>query len=233
VKRTLAAFSALFLLSALLAFPQGSFLKTGQSGLGVSGALITNPDVSGFTGTAGLALSGIFDLSLSLGRASYDPAASGDLSELKARSLVTEIRAYFARQDSGRSPVTASIAAGFASDKFSSPDFVPDSLVMRSHSLLIGATVCRNFPLFKKAFLQPYVGVGYASTTTKISNPSGYTVGDTDGVVALNLGVPLVYSFSAQTLLVLQPGVALDKNNVTFAVSVGLVVALSRSKAGA
>jgi hypothetical protein len=31
-------------------------------------------------------------------------------------------------------------------------------------------------------------------------------------------------------MAVLQPGVALDKNNVTFAVSLGLVVALTKAK---
>ncbi len=227
MKRTLPAFFILFLSSALLAFSQGNFLKTGQSGLGVSGALSTNPDVSGFSGTAGFALAGVFDLGLSVGKATYDAVTFGDL---KSTSLVTEIRAYVARQNMSKSPITLSVSVGYASERFSSPDFEPDNLTMRSHSLLVGATVYRDFPLVRKAFVQPYIGVGYASTTTKVSDPTGLTLSSTEGLVALNLGVPLVYSLSARTMAVLQPGVALDKNNVTFAISLGLIVALSKAR---
>ena len=226
MKKTVPVFFALFLLSALLAFPQSSFLKTGQTGFGTSGAYTTNKDASGFSGTAGVALSGIFDLSLSVGRPSY---GSDTYADLKATSIVSEIRAYIIKQNSGKAPVTASISVGYSSDKFSSPDFEADSLVMRAHSMLMGGTVSRDVPLSAKVYIQPYAGISYVNSTLKISDPSGLTLGSTDGMVSLNLGVPLVYGLSERTMAVLQPAVSLDKNNVTFAVSAGLIIALTKA----
>jgi len=234
MKRSLRVFFAIFFLAALAAYPQSSFLKTGQSGFGISGAFIRNSDASGFSGTAGAALSGIFDLSLSVGRASYDPGVFGEVVDLKATSIATEIRAFVVKQNSSTAPVTVSISVGYANDKFSSPDFIPTSTIMRAQSLLFGGTVSRDVPLFDKAYIQPYFGLGYTSTTLKLSDPSGLTLITTDGVVGLNLGVPLVYGLSDRALVVFQPslghGLAKGKDITTFSVSLGLVIALTKPR---
>jgi len=228
VKRTVPAFFAIFFLAALAAYPQSSFLKTGQTGLGISGAFTANPNVSGFSGRAGIALYGIFDLSVSEGRNAYDPVLFGDL---KATSTVPEIRAYLAKQNSSKSPVTASISVGYASDKFSSPDFVPDGIVMRGNSMLFSGTISRDVLLSRKAYVQPYAGIGYTSTTVKATNSRGVTlVFTSDILISLNLGVPLVYGLSDRTMVVLQPSLSLDKNDVTFAISLGLIAALTKAR---
>jgi hypothetical protein len=230
MKKASAVFLALFVLSAGAAYPQSGFLKTGQSGLGISGAFATNSSASGFSGTAGAALAGIFDLSLSAGRVSYDPGTLGAVADLKATSIISEIRAYVVKQNSSKAPVSVSISFGYASDKFSSPDFLPDSITMRAHSLLLGGTVSRDVPLFNKAYIQPYAGIGYTSTTLKVSDPSGLTLSDTDGMVGLNLGVPFVYGLSESALVVLQPSLGLNKDTTTFAISLGLVIALTKPR---
>ncbi len=234
MKTRLALFPALFFLAVLAAYPQSSFLKTGQTGFGISGAFIRNSDASGFSGTAGAALSGIFDLSLSVGRASYDPGAFGEVVDLKATSIATELRAYFVKQNSSTSPVTASISVGYANDRFSSPDFVLTSIIMRAQSLILGGTVSRDVPVFAKAYIQPFFGLGYTNTTLKLSDPSGLTLSTTDGVVGLNFGVPLVYGLSEKALVVFQPGLGLGlakgKDITTFSVSLGLIIALTKPR---
>ena len=234
MRTKLALFPALFFLAVLAAYPQSSFLKTGQTGFGINGAFIRNSDASGFSGTAGVALSGIFDLSLSVGRVSYDPGVFGEVVDLKATSIATEIRAFVVKQNSSTAPVTVSISVGYANDKFSSPDFIPISTIMRAQSLILGATVGRDVPVFDKAYIQPYFGLGYTNTTLKLSDPSGLTLSSTDGVVGLNIGVPLVYGLSERALVVFQPslsqGLAKGKDITTFSVSLGLVIALTKPK---
>ena len=44
------------------------------------------------------------------------------------------------------------------------------STIMRAQSLLFGGTVSRDVPLFSKAYIQPYFGLGYTSTTLKLSD---------------------------------------------------------------
>ncbi len=96
---------ALFFLSALLAFPQSSFLKKGQSGFGLSGAYATSNEASGWSGTAAVSLGGIYDLSFSVGRPSYDPVSSG-FNALTSTSIMPELTAHVIKQNSSRSPVS-------------------------------------------------------------------------------------------------------------------------------
>jgi hypothetical protein len=229
MKKMPLAFFSLFVLSAMFAFPQGSFLKPGQHGLGVSGALSTNSDFSGVSGTFTYTAAGIFDFSFSLGHAAY--GASSSVADLKANSYVPEIRAYVLKQNSGRSPVTLSVSLGWVRNNYSSPDLDEGSLEMWDKSLLLGAAVHRDVPLFKKAYIQPFVGVTHASTKLTVTDTTtGLASATTDAMLALNLGVPLVYGLSDKAMLIVQPGVSFDKNNTTFSISAGLVYALSKPK---
>jgi hypothetical protein len=229
MKKAPAVFFALFVLSAMFAFPQGSFLKPGQHGLGVSGALSTNSNVSGVSGTFTYTLAGIFDFSVSLGHAAY--GASSAVTDLKANSFVPEIRAYVLKQNSGRSPVTLSVSFGWARNNYSSPDLVEGGLDMWDKSLILGAAVHRDVPLSKKAYIQPFIGVTHASTTLKVKDTTTLlTLTTTATVAALNLGVPLVYGLSDKAILFVQPGVSFDKNATTFSISAGLVYALTKPK---
>jgi len=229
MKKMPLAFFSLFLVSAMFVFPQGSFLKPGQHGLGVSGAFSTNADLSGVAGTLTYTLAGIFDFSFSLGRASYD--ADSALADLKQTSIVPEVRAYIVKQNSGRSPITASVSIGWDRDNYSSPDLTAESFDMWARTLLLGAAVYRDIPVFQKAYIQPFVGITHLSTTLKVTDTTtGLTVTTTDAMIALNLGVPLVYGLSDKAILIVQPGVSFDKNNTTLSISAGLVYALSKAK---
>jgi hypothetical protein len=227
MKRSPFIFLAVFFVSALTAFPQGSYLKRGQYGLGLSGVYVSNSDVSGFSGTAGISLGGLFDLTFSTGRATY---AIAEFSSLKSTTFAPGITAYVVKQEASKSPVTLSISAGYAMDDFSSPDLDEGALTMRSKSFIVGAAVYRDVRLFRAAYLQPYAGLTYTDTTSKLSNAAGVTFRSTDNQLTFEFGLPFVYElFSDVTMVVVQPSLGFDKN-ITFAFSVGLVFALPQPK---
>lgn len=227
MKRSPFVFLAVFFASALTAFPQGSYLKKGQYGLGLSGAYVSNSDVSGFSGTAGIALGGFLDLTFSTGRATY---SIPEFSSLKSTTFAPGITAYVIKQNSSKSPVTLSISAGYANDDFSSPDLDEGALTMRSKSFIVGVAVHRDVPLFRAAWLQPYAGLTYTDTTMKLANAQGQAVRSTDNQLTFGFGLPFVYElFSGVAMVVAQPSLGFDKN-ITFAFSVGLIFALTKPR---
>lgn len=230
MKRSLSVSCALFFLSALAAFPQSSFLKKGQSGFGLSGAFATSSGASGWSGTAAAGLGGVYDLSLSVGRPSYDPLSSG-FNDLTSTSIMPEITAHVIKQNSSRSPVSLSISAGYARDNYSSPDLDVEGFTMWADTILVGGTVYRDVPVAAGLILQPYAGVGYAGTSLKIRNADGLTISGKHDLASFGIGLPIAYGVSEKTLIVLRPGLTFDKDNTTFAISLGLVVALNKPAA--
>jgi len=225
MKKRASLFVALFAFLTAAAFPQGNFLKKGQSGLGFSGAYAANSSASGFTGTTGVALGGIFDLAFGLGWASY---GSEDLTDLKATSLSPELRAHVIKQNSSRSPVSVSLSVGHARDNFRSPDLDEAGYTYKANSLFVGGTVSRDVRVSAKAYLQPYVGLRHTSTTYTLIDDLGRMFSDKGGIASFEAGLPLVYAFSWRTLLVVQPGLTLNKDATTFAVSLGLVYVFNK-----
>ena len=229
MKRSLRAFCGLFLLSALVAFPQSSFLKKGQSGFGLFGAHATNSGASEWSGTVAVGLGGVYDLSLSVGRFSYDPVSSG-FNDLASTSIRPEITAHVIKQNSSKSPVSLSISAGYARDHYSSPDLDVENFIMWADTILVGGKVYRDIPVVAGLYLQPYGALGYTSTSLKIRNADGLTVSGKHDLASFGFGLPIVYGVSGKTLIVLQPGLTFDDDNVTFAISLGLVVVLSKPR---
>lgn len=221
MKKNPLVFIALFGLSALAAFAQGNFLKKGQYGVGLNGALIFNQDASGFMGTAVVSLGGIFDLSFGAGRAAYDDAQ--ELADLTATTLSPELRAHVIKQNSSRSPLSLSLSVGHSRDNFSSPDLDAVGYTFKANSLVIGATAYRDVRLSRRVLVQPSVGLTHTSTTFKLTDTIGQTLSDKDGVASFLFGLPLVYEASQRTLVFAQPGLTLNKDQPTFSVSVGLV----------
>jgi hypothetical protein len=230
MRKAPAVFVALFCASTLAAFAQGNFLKKGQSGLGLNGAFITNSDASGIMGTAVVALGGIFDLGFGVGRAAYDD--SQVLADLKATTLSPELRAHVIKQNSSKSPVSLSLSIGHSRDNFSSPDLDAVGYTFKANSLVVGATVYRDVRLSRRALIQPAVGLTHTSTTFKLTDNLGQTLSDKGGIVTFQVGLPLVYTFSWRTLVVLQPGLTLNKDTTAFAVSIGLVYAFNKPPTG-
>jgi hypothetical protein len=213
------------LVSAVAAFPQGNFLKKGQYGLGLSGAFVTNSDATGLVGTPSVALGGLFDIAFGVGRATYEDAP--DLTDLRATSLSPELRAHIIKQNSSKSPVSVSVSVGHSRDNFSSPDLDAAGLRFKANSLNLGATVARDVRLWGQAFLQPYAGLGHTSTTFKLTNELGQTLSDKDGIATFSFGLPFVYAFSPKALIVLQPGLILNKDATTFSATLGFVYVLN------
>jgi hypothetical protein len=229
MRKAPAVFIALFCASTLAAFAQGNFLKKGQFGLGLNGAFITNSDASGFMGTAVVALGGIFDLSFGVGRAAYDD--SQELADLKATTLSPELRAHVIKQNSSKSPVSLSLSIGHSRDNFSSPDLDAVGYTFKANSVVVGAALYRDMRLFRRVMVQPTVGLTHTSSTFKLTNDLGQTLSDKGGIVTFQIGLPLVYTFSWRTLVVLQPGLTLNKDTTAFAVSVGLVYVFNKPPA--
>lgn len=229
MKKAPAAFLALFVLSARPAASQGNFLKKGQYGIGLTGAYITNRDASGVTGTAVVALGGIFDLSFGVGRAVYSEAQ--ELADLKATTLSPELRAHIIKQNSSKSPVSLSLSIGHSRDNFSSPDLDTVGYTFKANSFVLGATVYRDVRLFRRAFIQPAVGLTHTSSTFKLTDNLGRSLSDKSGTVSFLAGVPVIYEFSWRALLVLQPGLTIDKDATTFAVSIGLIYVFNKPPA--
>ncbi|MGZ5479565.1 MAG: hypothetical protein ACXWGZ_08215, partial [Candidatus Aminicenantales bacterium] len=152
MKRSLSVACVLFFLSALLAFPQSSFLKKGQSGFGLFGAYATNNGASGWSGTAAAGLGGVYDLSLSVGRLSYDPVSSG-FNDLTSTSIMPEITAHVIKQNSSKSPVSLSISVGYARDNYSSPDLDVENFVMWANTILVGGKIYRDVPVVAGLYL--------------------------------------------------------------------------------
>ncbi len=230
MKKSLTVSCALFFLSALVTFPQSSFLKKGQSGFGLSGAYATSNEASGWSGTAAVSLGGIYDLSFSVGRPSYDPVSSG-FNALTSTSIMPELTAHVIKQNSSRSPVSLAITAGYVRDNYSSPDLDAEGFTMWANTILVGATVYRDVPVVAGLYLQPYAGLGYASTSLKIRNADGLTISGKHNLASFGLGLPVVYGVSERALLALRPGLTFDDDKVTFAISLGLVVALNKPAA--
>jgi hypothetical protein len=228
MKKLPAVFVVLFALSSLAALAQGNFLKKGQSGLGFSGSYAANSSASGATGTAAAVLGGIFDISFGLGWSSY---GSDDLTDLKATSLSPQLRAHVIKQNSSRSPVSLSLTVGHARDNFRSPDLDAAGYTYKANSIFVSATVSRDVRLTAKSYVQPYVGLTHTSTTYTLIDELGRMFSDKGGIASFDLGLPLIYAVSWRTLLVLQPGLTLNKDVTTFSVSLGLVYVFNRPPA--
>jgi hypothetical protein len=220
MKRTLAAFFALFCLSALAAFAQGNFLKKGQSGFGLTGAYSSSSSIQGFTGIAGISFGGTFDLSLGVERAAVD--ATG-LADLKATAIAPQLTFHIIKQNSARSPVSVAFSIGYGYNKYSSPDLDAVSYTMWDQVFSIGVMLYRDVPLSEKIYLQPLIGGGYTNSSLKLKNAEGLTLSNEDYAWSFSAGLPVVYGISDRTLLVLEPGLITDKNATTFIVSLGFV----------
>jgi hypothetical protein len=227
MKKNPAVFFVLFFVSVLAAFPQGRFLRRGQTGIGLAGAYVASSDANGFTGTAGVALGGMFDFSLGVGHA----AISGtELADLEATSLEPELTIHIVKQNSSNSPVSLSFSVGYAQDKYSSPDLDAVGFTMRAGSFMLGAAVYRDVPLGRRLYLQPFAGSSFAGTKLKITNDLGETRSGKEDVWSFSAGLPVVYGFSDRTLLVLEPSLVTNKNATTFAASLSLVYVLKTGK---
>jgi hypothetical protein len=229
MRKATAVFIALFCASTLAAFAQGNFLNKGQYGVGLSGAYITNSDAAGFMGAAVVALGGIFDLSFGVGRAAYDDAQ--ELADLKATTLSPELRAHVIKQNSSKSPVSLSLSIGHSRDNFSSPDLDVVGYTFKANSLVVGATLFRDIRLSRRIMVQPAVGLTHTSSTFKLTNDLGQTLSDKDGILSFQVGLPFVYERSWRTLIVIQPGLTLNKDQTTFTVSVGFVYVFNKPPA--
>jgi hypothetical protein len=227
MKKAPAAFLAVFFIPVVAGFPQSSFLKKGQSGIGLTGAYVTSSSATGFTGTAGFGLGGVFDLSIGVGRAAVDDSP---LADLEAKTFEPQITVHALKQNSSTSWLSLSFSAGYARDNYSSPDLDAVSFTMWSESFLIGATIYRDVPLGSKLYLQPFVGGGFANTTLKIRNADGLTARNQDDVWSLSAGLPLVYGFSGRALLVVEPGLVTNKNATTFTAALSLVYIVKAGK---
>lgn len=218
---------ALLAFASAAAFAQSSFLKNGQYGLGLSGAYATNSGASGLSGTAGVGLGGIFDVSFSVGGVKYEPG-SIEFSDLKATSMAPELRAHVIKQNSSRSPVSLSISVGYARDDFRSPDLEAAGLDMWADTVAVGGTIYRDIRLSRGAYLQPYAGLTYDATTVKFRNAQGLTLSSKDNLASFGVGLPLVYGVSDSAMLIFQPALTFNRNVTTFAISAGLVLRLSK-----
>jgi hypothetical protein len=227
VKRPLVFLSLTALLSALSAaqaFAQGSYLKKGQYGFGLTGAYAANSGAAGFSGAAGVGLGGIFDLSFGAGRAAYKAGAT-EFADLEAASFGPELRAHVIKQNSSRSPLSLALSIGYVRDNFSSPDLDAAGLDMWAYSLVVGGTVYRDVRLSGRAYLQPYAGLGYTNTSLKLRDLTGVTLSNENNLASFSAGLPFVYVLSERTFLIVQLELTFDKDATTFAVSAGLVVA--------
>ncbi|MBN2266026.1 MAG: hypothetical protein JW775_09455 [Candidatus Aminicenantes bacterium] len=221
MKQALAVIFASLVLAVGTAFPQGNFLKRDQYAFGLSGAYATNAGARGLSGTAGIALGGVFDLVLSAGRATYD---SSEFADLEGTSLVGLLRGHVIKQNASRSPVSLAVSVGYGRDSFSTPTLGAINVTMYSKTLLVGGTVYRDVPLFARAYIQPSAGLGYTNTTLKFRDEtSGLVLETTDGMLSYEFSLPIVYAFSGRALFVVQPGLSLNKDTTTFSISAGLV----------
>lgn len=220
MKKTSGAFLVLFCFAASAAFAQGNFLKRGQSGFGLAGAYATNSQANGFSGTAGVSLGGAFDFSLGVGHATFPGA---EIADLEATTFEPGLTVHVIKQNSSTSPVSLAFSIGYAHETYSSPDLDAADITMRTDSYMLGVTVYRDVPLGRRLYLQPVLTGGYRNDSFKVTIGGGQTGTAEDDVWSLRVGLPLVYGLSERALLVLDPGLATDKNNTTFTAALSLV----------
>jgi hypothetical protein len=118
-------------------YGQGSFLDKGQNGFGFSAGFVTNKDVSGFGGSLGYSVSGIFDLGISLTRFGFVQQLLG--SDISAIVISPDITFYILKQDDDM-PISFSIGADYEWQDYSNDVLKENNITQTGGYFSIGGS---------------------------------------------------------------------------------------------
>lgn len=200
------------------AFSQGSYLKKGNSGVGLGFGFSSNSDVSGITAKIGYSSSGIFDVGLSLGRYTLD-----DL-DLNAISIVPSLTFYAIKQEPGKFPLSISFGMAYERDSYSGDALKQLDWDMHGDYLLLGFNIFGNINSTSLTTFQPYGSISYITGTTKISDSYGNSESEDNNATSFGFGISMFFETSPRSIIGISPGISISEDNTTFSITVGVII---------
>lgn len=198
------------------ALAQSSFLEKGQNGFGISGGYSSNKDLSGFTWSAGLSSSGVFDLGISVGRFGFDNQPPG--RGLRA-TTITPYASYFAIKQDEQMLVSIAVNVSYQKQTYSNKTI--RDFDMSGNYFSIGASLYRIFEASKEMNIQPGIGFTYITGALKVNNSSQ----PVENTAIITLGLQFIFHNSPTNILVVTPLLGIGDNATTL----GLTLSLTHS----
>ncbi len=203
-----------------LSFAQSTYLEKGQNGFEISSVVSANENASGFTGRVGYSFSGVFDLSLSLGRFGYDQQFLGeDLYDTEISPVVT----YIPVKQDDSIPVSFAVNGAYQRLIYAGDGLDENNVDMWGDYIIIGASIFSDIEISDAMKFQPKAGVLYSTGETKIEDSSG-TTSISNNTTVLNIGVSLIFKTSPGKSFVVNPSIGIQEDFTTYRLSLGFVL---------
>jgi hypothetical protein len=207
-----------------VSFSQGSYLEKGQSGFGIGAGFSSNKDVSGLLGSAGVSISGIFDLGLSVGRFSDEKKVGG--YDISAIAIVPNITINIIKQNE-TTPISISLSASYERDIYSSEALDQLQWSMNGDYFAFGGALFGNINVTPTMYIQPSGSIEYITGSTKITDDYGNSISVDNTATVFGFGVKLVFNTTETTIFGIGPGVSISKDNTTFSAHASVIFILS------
>jgi len=216
---------SIFFLSLIfprLGSAQGSYLPRGESGLVVDAGYLLNSEFKGGRATAGLSVSGIYDLQLSVGRLSLDKKLNG--RDVSAWTISPRITFHVLKQDTREMPVSLAVTAAYESDSYSSETLDQRGWEWHSNSYSLGVFLYRDLPISSSATVQPRLMLGHVMGRSIVDQGYGWTRSVQKDVIEYGVEVSLFINTQQNADFFVRPGVIVDDENTTVSIRAGLII---------
>lgn len=225
-KRTLLRAALIVVIQTGTVLAQGAFLKKGESGLGVGAGFTTNKDAFGYGGSLGYSISGYFDLSGSVSGTSVSMTPQLEFIGSSYRLSVTSFdfggTAYISREDSANQPFDLAVSVDYERDYYSSQALSSRGINISGEDFTFGGTLFRNISVSPMDYLQPSVTVAFLISAVT-TNQGPYSGGTSENILVYSAGLTYVVKNTFANEFLFTPAVAIDKHDVTFSLTAGIV----------
>lgn len=220
---TKVAFLLLFislLLSADIALGQGSFLKEGQSGFGLTAFVKSGENYTGYGGDIGYSFAAKFDLGLIIGRTNFENIVIGRNGKGTSYSPYATLTLL---KPSKISRIGIELNASYGIGNYTSDDLEAQNLDLNEEGINAGGTIYMKMETSPDLDIFPRVSIAYVKIDQKLDDPSGNS--ETESIENVGYIVGIYFLFSDK--VVVGPDFTTNDGNNSFRLSIGWVIPTS------
>lgn len=206
----------LIIVLPMILFSQGIYLNKGQSGFGATAGFGTNEDLNLLIGGIGYSYSGIFDVGLSYGR-----AISKDEPKMTLNSFMPSVDIHLIKQNESL-PISLAVNGIYSIGNTKSDLFDLYDVTVTNSGYSVGGYVYSEIVLGGFSII-PMLGFSYQSVTVKMEDDFGSSIEEDDTNSVFDFSLPFVFQINNNKLS-LSPGISIDENSTSFALSLNLII---------
>jgi hypothetical protein len=203
-------------------YSQSSFLNEGQSGLGIGGLVFSDKNGTGFGGTIGYSLYGVFDLGFSIDRYEYKEKDLGE--DLSVITMTPSIN-YFIVKQNGGTPLSVTLHAGYDKYKFYNYAYEQNNIKVKGDFYFVGGSVLGDFMTVNSITIQPSLSIYYTWGEFNIDYNS-YKETQEDELTSFTFKLALIYETIRSNKFVIAPRVSLSEGTTSFGIGLTFIFSM-------